>query len=142
MNTFHRVLNDHADFKKNDLIKLAEDKKIKKAVICSGKIYFDLIQGREKNKNKLNNEPYVKDAIFKPIIIKGSFGSLKYSAVKIRIIVQKTETTCEFLIEFNFGNQSLIVDEESELIDELNVDIATDRIPATTIPFIPFGNIL
>jgi len=51
-NTFHRVLNDHADFKKNDLIKLAEDKKIKKVVICSGKIYFDLLQAREKNKNK------------------------------------------------------------------------------------------
>ncbi len=50
-NTFHRVLNDHADFKKSDLIKLAEDKKIKKVVMCSGKIYFDLLQAREKNKN-------------------------------------------------------------------------------------------
>ena len=38
--------------KKNELIKLAEDKKIKKVVICSGKIYFDLLQAREKNKNK------------------------------------------------------------------------------------------
>ncbi len=51
-NSFHRVLIDHADLKKNNLIKLAEDKKIKKVVICSGKIYFDLIQAREKNKNK------------------------------------------------------------------------------------------
>jgi len=51
-NTFHRVLIDHADSKKNDLIKLSEDKKIKKVVICSGKIYFDLLQAREKNKNK------------------------------------------------------------------------------------------
>ena len=50
-NTFHRVLNDHADFKKSDLIKLAEDKKIKKVVMCSGKVYFDLLQAREKNKN-------------------------------------------------------------------------------------------
>ena len=51
-NTFHRVLVDHADLQKNNLIKLVEDKKIKKVVICSGKIYFDLLQAREKNKNK------------------------------------------------------------------------------------------
>ena len=51
-NTFHRVLNDHADFKKNGLINLKEDKKIKKVVICSGKIYFDLVEAREKNKNR------------------------------------------------------------------------------------------
>ena len=34
------------------VIKLVEDKKIKKVVMCSGKIYFDLLQAREKNKNK------------------------------------------------------------------------------------------
>ncbi len=51
-NTFHRVLNDHADFKKYGLIELREDKKIKKVVICSGKIYFDLLEAREKIKNK------------------------------------------------------------------------------------------
>jgi len=51
-NTFHRILNDHADFKKYGLIQLNEDKKIKKVVICSGKIYFDLIESREKIKNK------------------------------------------------------------------------------------------
>jgi len=51
-NTFHRALNDHADFKKYGLIKLEEDKKIKKIVMCSGKIYFDLIEAREKIKNK------------------------------------------------------------------------------------------
>ena len=51
-NTFHRVLNDHADSKKNGLIDLYPDKKIKKVVICSGKIYFDLIEAREKNQNK------------------------------------------------------------------------------------------
>jgi len=51
-NTFHRVLNDHADFKKYGLIQLKEDKKIKKVIMCSGKIYFDLIEAREKVKNK------------------------------------------------------------------------------------------
>ncbi len=51
-NSFHRVLNDHADYKKYSLIKLNEDKKIKKVVMCSGKIYFDLLEAREKIKNK------------------------------------------------------------------------------------------
>jgi len=51
-NTFHRILNDHADFKKYGLIQLKEDKNIKKVVMCSGKIYFDLIEAREKIKNK------------------------------------------------------------------------------------------
>ena len=32
-------------------IKLKKDKEIKKVVICSGKIYFDLLEGREKVKN-------------------------------------------------------------------------------------------
>jgi len=50
-NTFHRVLNDHADFKKYGLIELEKDSKIKKVVMCSGKIYFDLIAAREKIKN-------------------------------------------------------------------------------------------
>ena len=51
-NTFHRALNDHADYRKYGLIKLNEDKKIKKVIMCSGKIYFDLLEAREKMKNK------------------------------------------------------------------------------------------
>ncbi len=51
-NSFHRVLNDHADYKKYNLIKLKDDKKIKKVIMCSGKIYFDLLDAREKVKNK------------------------------------------------------------------------------------------
>jgi len=50
-NTFHRVLQDHADFKESGLIKLSKDNKIKKVILCSGKIYFDLIEAREKIKN-------------------------------------------------------------------------------------------
>ena len=50
-NSFHRVLSDRAYTKEFGLIKLKEDHKIKKAVICSGKIYFDLIDAREKAKN-------------------------------------------------------------------------------------------
>ena len=50
-NSFHRVLEDHAYFKESGLIKLTQDKKIEKVVICSGKIYFDLVEAREKAKN-------------------------------------------------------------------------------------------
>ena len=50
--TFHRVLEDD-DYKKiNNLVTLNKDNKITKVVICSGKIYYDLIDAREKSKNK------------------------------------------------------------------------------------------
>ncbi len=50
-NYFHRVLSDHAEIKDYNFINLKKDKEIKKVVICSGKIYFDLLNGREKIKN-------------------------------------------------------------------------------------------
>jgi len=50
-NSFHRVLEDHSYLEDSGLIKLKNDKKIEKVVICSGKIYFDLIEAREKAKN-------------------------------------------------------------------------------------------
>ncbi len=47
-NTFHRVLWDHAiDPKVKGFIKLKKKEKIKKVILCSGKIYFDLLQARE-----------------------------------------------------------------------------------------------
>ena len=49
--TFHRVLEDDSYVKKNNLIKLNADNKIKKVVMCSGKIYYDLLEAREKFKN-------------------------------------------------------------------------------------------
>jgi 2-oxoglutarate dehydrogenase E1 component len=50
-NSFHRVLWDHAiDLKSKGFIKLKKPKKIKKVILCSGKIYFDLIEAREKLK--------------------------------------------------------------------------------------------
>jgi len=50
-NSFHRVLWDHAtDPKENSFIKLKERNKIRKVILCSGKIYFDLLEGREKLK--------------------------------------------------------------------------------------------
>ena len=50
-NSFHRILEDHAYLENSKLVKLKKDNKIKKVVMCSGKIYFDLIEAREKVKN-------------------------------------------------------------------------------------------
>ena len=50
-NSFHRILGDHSYLNDSKLIKLKKDKHIKKVVMCSGKIYFDLIEAREKSKN-------------------------------------------------------------------------------------------
>ncbi len=55
-NTFHRVLTDFADIEEYNLIKLKKNEKIKKVILCSGKVYFDLLEGREKLKN---NEVYI-----------------------------------------------------------------------------------
>ncbi len=50
-NSFHRILEDHAYIKGSKIIELTKDKKIEKVVMCSGKIYFDLLEAREKLKN-------------------------------------------------------------------------------------------
>ena len=47
--SFHRVLEDDAYKKENKLITLKKDSKIEKVVMCSGKIYYDLVEAREKN---------------------------------------------------------------------------------------------
>ncbi len=50
--TFHRVLEDDAYSKVNNLLELKKkDEKIEKVVMCSGKIYYDLLEAREKIKN-------------------------------------------------------------------------------------------
>ena len=50
-NTFHRILWDHAiDPQTKGFIKLKENSKIKKVILCSGKVYFDLLEAREKLK--------------------------------------------------------------------------------------------
>jgi len=44
---FHRVLHDHAQ-RNADGIRLLEDKRIRRVVLCSGKVYYDLYEEREK----------------------------------------------------------------------------------------------
>jgi 2-oxoglutarate dehydrogenase E1 component len=44
--SFHRVLWDDAEMGNSEL-KLAADDKIKRVVICSGKVYFDLLEARD-----------------------------------------------------------------------------------------------
>ena len=45
--TFHRVLWDDAEHE-DDTIKLVKDDKIRRVVLCSGKVYYDLYDEREK----------------------------------------------------------------------------------------------
>ncbi|MBJ3776078.1 2-oxoglutarate dehydrogenase E1 component [Acuticoccus mangrovi] len=45
--TFHRVLLDDAQLGRAGDFKLAADDKIRRVVVCSGKVYYDLIEARE-----------------------------------------------------------------------------------------------
>jgi len=51
-NSFHRILEDHAFEKKNGFLELEKSKNINKLIMCSGKIYFDLLEAREKYKRR------------------------------------------------------------------------------------------
>jgi 2-oxoglutarate dehydrogenase E1 component len=46
--TFHRVLWDDAQMLPDEKIKLVADDKIRRVVMCSGKVYYDLYEEREK----------------------------------------------------------------------------------------------
>jgi 2-oxoglutarate dehydrogenase E1 component len=46
--TFHRLLWDDAQTNKDEKIKLVTDDKIRRVVLCTGKVYFDLLEEREK----------------------------------------------------------------------------------------------
>ena len=46
--SFHRLLWDDAEVIKDGPIKLQKDNKIRRVVICSGKVYYDLLEEREK----------------------------------------------------------------------------------------------
>ncbi len=46
--SFHRLLWDDAEVLKDQAIKLQKDNKIRRVVMCSGKVYYDLYEEREK----------------------------------------------------------------------------------------------
>ncbi len=46
--TFHRILYDDAQMLPDEKIKLVPDNKIRRIVLCSGKVYYDLYEEREK----------------------------------------------------------------------------------------------
>jgi 2-oxoglutarate dehydrogenase E1 component len=46
--TFHRLLWDDAQMHPNDGVKLVSDDKMRRVVLCSGKVYYDLFEEREK----------------------------------------------------------------------------------------------
>ena len=74
--TFHRVLEDDAYSKINNLLELKKrDDKITKVVMCSGKIYYDLIEAREKYKN--NKVTFVRIEQLYPFPVKTLANILK-----------------------------------------------------------------
>jgi 2-oxoglutarate dehydrogenase E1 component len=46
--TFHRLLYDDAEMLEGQAISLVPDARIRRVVVCSGKVYFDLYEEREK----------------------------------------------------------------------------------------------
>jgi 2-oxoglutarate dehydrogenase E1 component len=54
-NSFHRVLRDQAEVVPGaTTVKLVPDEKIERVILCTGKVYFDLMEEREKrNENRI-----------------------------------------------------------------------------------------
>jgi 2-oxoglutarate dehydrogenase E1 component len=46
--SFHRLLWDDAQYLKDEPVKLVKDSKIRRVVLCSGKVYYDLYEERER----------------------------------------------------------------------------------------------
>jgi len=46
--TFHRILYDDAQMHADEKIKLVPDEKIRRVILCAGKVYYDLYEEREK----------------------------------------------------------------------------------------------
>jgi 2-oxoglutarate dehydrogenase E1 component len=45
--SFHRVLHDDAETLKDEKIRLKPDAQIRRVVLCTGKVYYDIYEGRE-----------------------------------------------------------------------------------------------
>jgi 2-oxoglutarate dehydrogenase E1 component len=72
--SFHRILLDDAD-SKNSPYKLAADKDIKRVVLCSGKVYYDLLETREEM--KINNIYLLRLEQLYPVPLKTMVHELK-----------------------------------------------------------------
>src|SRR5438477_11208635 len=48
--TFHRLLWDDSQTNKDEKIRLVADTKIRRVILCTGKVYFDLLEEREKRR--------------------------------------------------------------------------------------------
>src|SRR5690606_37257490 len=46
--SFHRLLWDDAEFLKDEPIKLVADERMRRVVLCTGNVYYDLYEEREK----------------------------------------------------------------------------------------------
>tara|TARA_Y100001970_G_scaffold101938_1_gene128039 strand:- start:6251 stop:9121 length:2871 start_codon:yes stop_codon:yes gene_type:complete len=74
-NSFHRILYDHSLEKSSNFIKLKKPENIRKVIICSGKIYFDLLDSREKN--KINDIVFLRVEQLYPFPVKSLLKALK-----------------------------------------------------------------
>ncbi|MGO9006160.1 MAG: 2-oxoglutarate dehydrogenase E1 component [Beijerinckiaceae bacterium] len=48
--TYHRILFDDAEHATGDAVRLVKDDKIRRVILCSGKVYYDLYEEREQRK--------------------------------------------------------------------------------------------
>ena len=84
--------------------------------------------------NSPSNAPQVNDAISSPTTIIAVLLSLKPKAIKIKIVPHAILTIRDVLMLCFFLNQSVTVEEANEFTEELSVDIAAERTPASKSP--------